>query len=218
VAQGDRVALVAFGDHAFTLCPLTRDGRLLEAALGRVEAGMAGEATALGDALALGVERLVATRDTRRADATEPGAPQRAGQVVVLLTDGRSNAGTVPPDVASQLAAQLGVRVHTVGIGGEGEVAMATKRGGRALETERHDLDRLTLTAIASRSGGQFFAARSSADLAVVYEAIDRLERVRREAPEPSGGMPEPTPVLALAGVLLSLEILIARVLARRLP
>jgi Ca-activated chloride channel family protein len=218
VAQGDRVALVVFGEHAFTLCPLTRDGRLLEAALGRVEAGMAGEATALGDALALGVERLVATRDARRADATGTAGPHRAGQVVVLLTDGRSNAGTVPPDVASQLAAQLGVRVHTVGIGGEGEVAMATKRGGRALETERHDLDRLTLTAIASRSGGQFFAARSSADLAVVYEAIDRLERVRREAPEPSGGMPEPEPVLALAGVLLSLEILIARVLARRLP
>jgi Ca-activated chloride channel family protein len=95
---------------------------------------------------------------------------------------------------------------------------MATKRGGRALETERHDLDRLTLTAIASRSGGRFFAARGSADLTVVYEAIDRLERVRREAPEPSGAVPEPEPVLALAGVMLGLEILIARILARRLP
>jgi Ca-activated chloride channel family protein len=218
VAQGDRVALVVFGEHAFTLCPLTRDGRLLEAALGRVEAGMAGEATALGDALALAVERLVTTRSARQSDAAEMAAGQRAGQVIVLLTDGRSNAGSVPPDVASQLATQLGVRVHTVGIGGEGEVAMATKRGGRALETERHDLDRLTLTAIASRSGGRFFAARGSADLTVVYEAIDRLERVRREAPEPSGAVPEPEPVLALAGVMLSLEILIARVLARRLP
>jgi Ca-activated chloride channel family protein len=179
---------------------------------------MAGEATALGDALALGVERLIATRGAGAPGAVETAAAQRAGQVAVLLTDGRSNAGTVPPDVASQLATQLGVRVHTVGIGGEGEVAMATKRGGRALETERHDLDRLTLTAIASRSGGEFFAARSSADLTVVYEAIDRLERVRREAPEPSGGVPEPEPVLALAGALLSLEILLARVLARRLP
>ncbi len=221
VAQGDRVALVVFGEHAFTLCPLTRDGGLLAAALDRVEAGMAGEATALGDALALGVERLVVPRDAER-DAGSltplPGRMSRAGQVVVLLTDGRSNAGTVPPDVASQLAAQLGVRVHTVGIGGEGEVAMATRRGGRALQTERHDLDRPTLTAIASRSGGQFFEARSSADLTVVYEAIDRLERVRREAPGPAGRTPAPEPALALAGVLLSLEILMARVAARRLP
>ena len=214
---GDRIGLVVFGEHAFTLCPLTRDGRLLAAALGRVEAGMAGEATALGDALALGVERLVAPEggDSPAAPGTDT---RRLGQVVVLLTDGRSNAGTVPPEVASQLAAQLGVRVHTVGIGGEGEVAMATKGGGRALGTERHDLDRPTLTAIASRSGGEFFAARSSADLAVVYEAIDRLERVRREAPTPIGHTPEPEPVLAVAGLLLALEILLSRVFARRLP
>ena len=218
VAQGDRVALVVFGEHAFTLCPLTRDGRLLAVALGRVEAGMAGEATALGDALALGVERLMAPRGARDGSIAEGAVRHRTGQVVVLLTDGRSNAGTVPPDVASQLATQLGVRVHTVGIGGEGEVAMATRRGGRALGTERHDIDRQTLIAIASRSGGQFFAARSSADLTVVYEAIDRLERVRREAPDPAGGTPEPEPVLALAGALLGLEILLGRVLARRLP
>jgi Ca-activated chloride channel family protein len=218
VAQGDRVGLVVFGEHAFTLCPLTQDGRLLEAALGRVEAGMAGEATALGDALALGVERLVTTRGAETADAATMAGARRAGEVVVLLTDGRSNAGSVPPDVASQLATQLGVRVHTVGIGGEGEVAMATKRGGRALETERHDIDRVTLTAVASRSGGRFFAARSSADLPVVYQAIDQLERVRREAPEPAGTVPEPEPVLALAGVMLGLEILLARVFARRLP
>jgi Ca-activated chloride channel family protein len=217
VAQGDRVALVVFGEHAFTLCPLTRDGRLLAAALDRVEAGMAGEATALGDALALGVERLVAPHGGADPEALATGA-RRLGQVVVLLTDGRSNAGSVPPEVASQLAAQLGVRVHTVGIGGEGEVAMATKRGGRAVGTERHDLDRPTLTAIASRSGGEFFPARSSADLAVVYEAIDRLERVRREAPTPVGHTPEPEPVLGVAGLLLTLEILLARVLARRVP
>jgi Ca-activated chloride channel family protein len=213
VAQGDRVGLVVFGDEAFTLCPLTSDGRLLRAALERVEAGMAGEATALGDALTLALKRLGATPE---AATDERG--KRAGLLAVLLTDGRSNAGTVPPEVAAGLAAELGVRVHTVGIGGEGEVAMATRAGGRSLRTERHDLDHATLAAIASRSGGRHFAARSSGDLAAVYEAIDRLERVEKPGRLPPAGRPEPEPALAAAGGLLLVEILLARVVWRRIP
>jgi Ca-activated chloride channel family protein len=214
VAQGDRVGLVVFGDSAFTLCPLTSDGRLLRSALERVEAGMAGEATALGDALTLALKRLGATPGA----AADPLLPRRAGLLAVLLTDGRSNAGAVPPEIAAGLAAELGVRVHTVGIGGEGEVAMATRAGGRSLGTERHDLDRETLVAIASRSGGRFFAAQSSGDLAAVYQAIDRLERVERPARTPPVGIPEPEPALAAAGALLALEILLARVFVRRIP
>src|SRR5262249_29003134 len=110
VASGDRVGLIVFGETAFTYCPLTSDGRLLRAALERVEPDMAGAATALGDALALAVKRL------------HGAGPAESGQLVVLLTDGRSNADHVPPEVAAGLAAQLGIRVHTVGIGGEGEV------------------------------------------------------------------------------------------------
>ena len=208
VASGDRVGLIVFGNTAFTHCPLTSDGRLLRAALERVEPGMAGEATALGDALALALKRLHAV-----------GAPSRAKhQLVVLLTDGRSNADSVPPDVAAALAAQLGIRVHTVGIGGAGEVAMATRSGGRSLETSRQDLDADTLTRIAAASGGRFFPARSSADLAAVYAAIDRSERASREAPPERLGQPAPEPLLAGAGLLLLLELLIARVLGRRLP
>jgi Ca-activated chloride channel family protein len=227
VAQGDRVGLVVFGDHAFTHCPLTGDGRLLRSALDRIEAGMAGEATALGDGLALALKRLrragedpamqQAALGPARSEA-EPGGGMKPGRIAVLLTDGRSNAGAVPPEVAALLAAQLGVRVHTVGIGGEGEVAMATRSGGRALATERHDIDAETLARIAETSGGRFFRVRSSGELAPVYEAIDRLERVPREARAPQLGAPAPEPVLALAGLLLALEILATRVLARRLP
>jgi Ca-activated chloride channel family protein len=208
VASGDRVGLVVFGNTAFTHCPLTSDGRLLRAALERVEPGMAGEATALGDALALAVKRL----HTARAGGTA------ARPLVVLLTDGRSNADSVPPEVATALAAQLGIRVHTVGIGGEGEVAMATKRGGRSLETSRQDLDAETLVRIAAASGGRYFPARSSADLAAVYDAIDRSERSPREAPLERLGQPAPEPLLAAAGLLLALELLATRVLGRRIP
>jgi Ca-activated chloride channel family protein len=208
VASGDRVGLVVFGDTAFTHCPLTSDGRLLRAALERVEPGMAGAATALGDALALAVKRLHAV--------STGGAASR--QLVVLLTDGRSNADSVPPDVAAALAAQLGIRVHTVGIGGEGEVAMATRSGGRSLETSRQDLDAETLIRIATASGGRFFPARSSADLAAVYDAIDQSERASREAPAEPLGQPAPEPLLAAAGLLLALELISARLLGRRIP
>jgi Ca-activated chloride channel family protein len=209
VASGDRVGLVVFGTTAFTHCPLTSDGRLLRAALERTEPGMAGEATALGDALALAVKRL------HRASA--PGTAA-AGRLVVLLTDGRSNADHVPPAVAAALAGQLGIRVHTVGIGGEGEVAMATRGGGRSLETSRQDLDAETLAEIAGTSGGRFFRARSPDDLRAVYEAIDRIERPSREAPAERLGEPAPEPLLAAAGLLLALELVAARVLGRRLP
>ena len=209
VAEGDRVALIVFGDRAFTQSPLSSDGELLAAALERVEAGMAGESTALGDALALAVKRA----GPRRA----PGDPL-AGRVVVLLTDGRSNAGNVPPEVAMAIARARGVRVHTVGIGGQGQVAMAGQRGGRRLELERHDLDAMTLQRIATTTGGRYFSARSSSDLADVYAEIDRLERVEREAAPRRLGAPLPEPFLACAGGLLLVQLVIGRVLLRRLP
>jgi Ca-activated chloride channel family protein len=216
VAEGDRVGLVVFGDTAFTQCPLTRDGALLAASLGRVEAGMAGEATALGDALALAVKRVLGDADAQRPNA--PGRPL-AGRLVVLLTDGRSNAGSVPSEVAAALAAHHGVRVHTVGIGGEGEVAMA---GGapdaRDLERQRHDLDATTLQQIASSTRGRAFQALSSGDLEAVYREIDQLERVEREAPPRLTGAPVPEPFLALAALAVGLELLGTRALNRRLP
>jgi Ca-activated chloride channel family protein len=226
-AEGDRVGLVVFGDDAFTQCPLTNDGALLAASALRVEAGMAGEATALGDALALAVKRAIAPRDPVSAPDSPAPAPDAsprprleapvAGRVVVLLTDGRSNAGSVPTDVAAALARAQGVRVHAVGIGGEGAVAMSDGGGGR-VHFERHDLDAATLERIAAATGGRFFRARSSRDLAAVYEEIDTLERVPREERPRERRAPRPEPFLAAAGGLLALEIALARVLARRLP
>lgn len=215
VAEGDRVALVVFGDRAFTQCPLTRDGKLLAAAIARVEAGAAGEATALGDALALAVKRVGGARP----EAPHGGGRPAAGRAIVLLTDGRSNAGAVPVEVATALARQQGIRVHTVGIGSEGAVAMAdTRSGGRRRALERHDLDTATLEQIASATGGRAFLARRSADLDAVYQEIDHLERVERREPPAVLGAPQPEPALAAAGLGLLLEILLTRVAARRLP
>ncbi len=212
-AEGDRVALVVFGETAFTQCPLTSDGALLSAALERVDAGVAGEATALGDAVTLSVKRALA--------GATPGAPRGAGRVVVLLTDGRHNAGAVPVEAAAALAAAEGIRVHTVGIGTAGvEVAMETRGRvpGRRLQFERHDVDYETLERIAAVTGGRFFPARRSADLTRVYAEIDALERVTRRKPARVRHTQRPEPLLAWAGAFLLAEIALARVFRRRLP
>jgi len=214
-AEGDRVALVVFGEHAFTQCPLTSDGDLLATALARVEPGMAGEATALGDALSLAVKRALGggKREADRGD--EPGA----GRLVVLLTDGRHNAGRVSVESALELALAGDVRVHTVAIGSAGEeVAMQGRGRAGAVRYERHDVDPDTLRRVADATGGRFFAARRSADLERVYAEIDRLERVVRTLPPRVRHTERPEPLLAAAGGLLLAELGVARVLRRRVP
>ena len=210
-AEGDRVALVVLGETAFTQCPLTSDGGLLAAALERVEAGMAGEATALGDALALAV---------KRARGAAGSGDLALGRVAVLLSDGRHNAGTLSVEAATALAVAEGLRVHTVAIGSAGEeVPMASGGGaGRGLHFERHDVDVATLERIAAASGGRFFPARSSSDLDAVYAEIDALERVDRPRPARLRQTDRPEPLLALAGGLLLGEIALLRVVRRRLP
>lgn len=229
-AEGDRVAIVVFGDSAFTQSPLTSDGRLLEAAALRIEPGIAGESTALGDALALGVKRAVQATRERDGVAHDPArssvalAPEQpaapiAGRVVVLLTDGRSNAGALPADLAAGLARVYGVRVHAVGLGGEGAVAMAPERGLAARPRfERHDLDLETLGRIAHTTGGRVFRARTSAELAAIYREIDALERVARAAPPKPRRAPRPEALLAGASALCALELLLVRALWRTIP
>lgn len=215
VAEGDRVALVVFGEAAFTPCPLTSDGALLANALARVQAGIAGEATALGDALALGVKRATAGAST--ADATSP----LAGRVIVLLTDGQNNAGSIPVEVATELARGEAVRVHTVGIGTSGQevpVLRSAPAAAGAVEFERHDVDVESLQRIAAATGGRFFAARRSDHLESVYRDIDALERVARRMPPRIRHAPNPEPFLAVAGICLLLELSSARIGRRRIP
>jgi Ca-activated chloride channel family protein len=207
-AAGDRIALVVFGESAFTQCPLTSDGAILQSALARVEAGMAGEATALGQALALAVKRALGAGTT--------AGP--AGRLVVLLTDGRHNAGAVSVEVATELANEAGVRVHTVAIGSEGSEQVPVARPGGALQLERHDVDAASLARVAAATGGRFFRARRSGDLEAVYAEIDALERAPRVRPARVRKVERPEPLLALAGALLLGELTLARLVFRRLP
>jgi Ca-activated chloride channel family protein len=204
---GDRIGLVVFGEHAFTQCPLTVDHRLVLEALDRVEVGVVGDATALGEAIGLATRRLQAT-----------GGPEDARRIVVLVTDGRHNSGKLAPRTAADLAQVAGVRIHAVGIGSEGLVPFAQPGAEAPMRFERVDLDRETLQAVAGATGGRFFHARKPEDLRAVADAIDRLEaRPRQQEPQFRHASLAPL-TLALALALLLAEAGTTHALARRLP
>jgi Ca-activated chloride channel family protein len=205
--RGDRIGLVVFGAEAFTQSPLTVDRPLLLDAIDRTEVGVAGDATALGEAIGLGVRRL-----------RVPGAPADGHRVILLITDGRHNAGTLGPETAARVAATSGVRVHAIGIGTTGSVPFARSGPGEALRFERVDLDAETLRSVSTITGGQFFHARRPEDLAAVAAAIDRLEaRPRPSSPRYRRVSLVPLALLLAIGVLF-LECATTSGLVRRLP
>jgi Ca-activated chloride channel family protein len=204
---GDRIGLVVFGEHAFTQCPLTVDHRLVQEALARVEAGLVGDATALGEAIGIGTQRLSIS-----------GGPDDGRRILVLVTDGRHNSGKLAPQTAAELAARAGVRIHAVGVGSSGLVPFAQPGAGTPMRFERVDLDRDTLQSVTASTGGHFFQARRPEDLGEVAAAIDRLE-ARPRALEPRNRHASLAPLsLALALALLLLEAALAHGLVRRLP
>ena len=160
--EGDRVGLVLFGERAYLQAPLTLDRRAVRSLLDEAQVGLTGQRTAIGDALAIAVKRL---RD-RPADS----------RVIVLLTDGSSNAGALEPLDAARIAARLGIRVYTIGVGSERMVAR-TAFGPRVVDPSE-DLDEDTLRRIAETTGGRYFRARDVDELSRIYALLDELEPV----------------------------------------
>ncbi|MCP5151253.1 MAG: VWA domain-containing protein [Ectothiorhodospiraceae bacterium] len=158
--RGDRVGLVLFGDRAYLHVPLTFDRRAARTMLAESAIGLAGEKTAIGDALGIALKHL---RD-RPAE----------NRVVVLLTDGANTAGAVAPVEAARLAASAGLRVYTIGVGAE-EMLVRQMLGVRRVNPSA-ELDEETLRAIAETTGGRYFRARDTAGLASIYAELDAIE------------------------------------------
>ena len=167
--SGDRIGLVVFGTEAYTQLPLTTDYDTLVATLERLEIGAAGPSTAVGDGLGVA---------TRRLQDVESDS-----NVVVLLTDGQSNAGELAPTVAAEAAKQLGVKVYTIGIGSDGEAPFVVDSPlwGKRVVYQRVSLDEKTLRSVADTTGGMYFHAADLEGLHQVYDAIDRLEKTEVE-------------------------------------
>ena len=189
---GDRVGLVVFGTTPYAYVPLTFDRPTLMRMLLEVQGGMAGGKTAVGDAVALGVKLL---RDRPATD-----------RVIVLLTDGASNAGEVLPDVAAGIAAEHRTRIYSIGFGADA----LRLPGGFGLDMQlvnpTSDLDEPTLRHLATTTGGRYFRARDTAGLAEVYRLIDAMEPVPQvdEQLRPVTPLyPWPLGFAALCGLLL---------------
>lgn len=172
----DRIGLVTFGARAATRVPVTFDHQIARTALEQATVGENGDGTAIGHAIATSVNRL------RNSAARS--------RIIVLITDGVNNAGSIEPATAAALAARFGIRIYAIGVGSRGAVPIPVKVQNRftgEIETEyqfiRADLDEEMLSGISRSTGGTFFRATDENALAAVFQQIDRLERTRLTAP-----------------------------------
>ena len=163
--RGDRLGLILFGSRAYQQTPLTFDRTTVRTLLDETPLGIAGTQTAIGDAIGLAVKRLQERPSEHR--------------VLILLTDGVNNVGEVAPVQAAKLAAQEKVRIYTIGFGAEEMVVSGFL--SRRIVNPSADLDIQTLTQVADITGGIFQRARSSQELAEIYEALDQLEPIEQD-------------------------------------
>jgi Ca-activated chloride channel family protein len=191
---GDRVGLIVFGTQAYAVTPLTWDRQTVRQQLLTSEVGLAGQNTAIGDAIALAVKRL-------RAQPQQAG--EQSTRVLILLTDGVNNAGAIEPLKATQIAVAEHLRIYTIGFGGDGQ---ADPLMGFVLPTQDDGVDEDTLRTIAQQTGGRYFRARDAETLAGIYAELDRIEpslragRVERPRAEL---YPWPLAAALLIGILL---------------
>ena len=194
----DRIGLILFGTRPYVQTPLTYDRDAVAQMLGEAVVGLAGRDTAIGDAIGLAVKRL-------RQQPLD-------NRVLVLLTDGANSAGALHPLQAAALAAESGIRIYSIGLGGQiGDQGA----GGYQLGHVADDLDGSMLRAIADSTDGRYFHATDARELADVYAALDRLEPTIRDhrTYRPAA---ELYPLPAALALLLSASLAVVSALRRR--
>ena len=200
----DRIGLVVYEGEAFTQCPITTDHRVLKELFAEAAPGLIEGGTAVGSGLATALNRL------RESEAKS--------KVVILLTDGVSNAGTIQPIDAARIAEQLGIRVYTIGVGTRGKALSPVARyatGQYRYEYVDVDLDEPTMQRIADLTGGKYFRATDEAKLKEIYGEIDRLEKTRIKVTEHRSKNEEYMPFVLLGASLLFAAIFIDRTILR---
>ncbi len=169
----DRLGLVVFSGASLTLCPLTVDHQALLSMISKITYEIThSDGTAIGDAIATSLNRL-------------KKSPAKS-KVIILVTDGSNNMGHISPETASNLAVELGVKIYTVGVGKEGKSVMPVKdpMGFTRYIPLEDSIDEPTLKEIASKTGGEYFRAKSekatsSDSMASIFSQIDSLEKTK---------------------------------------
>ncbi|MDD2724801.1 MAG: VWA domain-containing protein [Methylovulum sp.] len=162
---GDRIGLILFGSQAYLQTPLTFDRKTVMTLLDESVLGLAGDNTAIGDAIGLAVKRL--------------GKQPENSRVLILMTDGANTAGEVSPLKAAELAKSKNLKIYTIGIGAD-EMIVRSFFGNRKVNPSV-DLDEDTLVKIAESTGGKYFRARNAEELNNIYLLLDKLEPVEKE-------------------------------------
>jgi len=162
--QNDRIAIVAFSGESFTVCPLSSDRAFAVNQLNGLKFGMIEDGTAIGMGLATSVNRL------KDSDAVS--------KVVILLTDGVNNAGTIGPLTAADIANEFGIRIYTIGVGTQGTapIQVQTPFGTRTQQMPV-EIDEDVLKEISEKTGGMYFRATDNQSLKEIYVEIDKLEK-----------------------------------------
>jgi Ca-activated chloride channel homolog len=203
--ETDRIGLVVFGEAAFTQAPLTLDKGLVLNLVDGMKIGMAGDRTAIGTAIAIGGKRL---KDLKAKS-----------KILILLTDGRHNAGDLTPETAAEAVRELGIKLYTIGVGGEGPAPFRIQTPfGERIVRQSVDLDEAMLTRVAEIGNGRYFRATDTEKLSEIYDIIDREEKTEAKVKE-FFHFRELYPFFLIPAILfLALEILSRTTVLRMIP
>ena len=203
---GDRLGLVVFAGEAFTQSPLTTDQSTLQTMLSRIRSGIIEDGTAIGNGLATAINRL------RESDATS--------KVIILLTDGVNNRGEIAPLMAADIAADMGIKVYTIGVGTRGKAPypVVDMFGNMSFQPMDVEIDEETLEAIAERTGGRYFRATDNDKLQSIYDEINQLEKSKVEVTDYTVYHERFLALLLAALGVLLLEFIFSNIILKRIP
>jgi len=201
----DRIGLVIFAGESFTQCPLTTDYTVLTDLLAKVETGYLQDGTAIGEGIANAVNRMKSSKSKSK--------------VMILLTDGVNNMGSIDPATAAEIARTFGIRIYTIGVGTRGMAPYPVKTPfGIQYQPMPVEIDEEMLTQVASITDGSYFRATSNKKLKEIYEEIDALERTKIEVTEFHRYTELFYDFVLAALALLVIELLLSSFVFRKIP
>lgn len=201
----DRIGLVVFAGEAFTQCPLTTDHIIMEEMLDDIKSGMIQDGTAIGDGLAIAINRLKES--------------QAISKVIILLTDGQNNAGSIAPLSAAEIAKIYGIRIYTIGVGTMGYAPYPVQTPfGIQYQNMEVKIDEDLLKKVANMTDGKYFRATDNTSLKNVYQEIDQLEKSKIDVTEFRKKKEEYLGLAIFALLLLAIETLSRLTLFRTTP
>jgi Ca-activated chloride channel family protein len=203
---GDRIGVVIFSRQSFTLCPLTTDKNTVLSQISRIQSGyLTEDGTAIGSGLATSVDRLKNSKTKSR--------------IVILLTDGVDFGGTIPPDIAKEMAKLYKIKVYTIGVGSEKEIDEQVETPfGKMNNKKKLEFNEVLLKDIANETGGQYFHATDRDALEKIYTSINQLEKSTIEVTSYNRFSEEYLPWLIAAFALLLLEIVLRYTVFKKFP